>query len=448
MIKKILIANRGEIALRILRTCKEMGIATVCVYSDDDKDAIYLKFCDEAICIGPPQPSRSYLDITKIISAAEITGADAIHPGYGFLAENDEFAQICRDCGIKFIGPSPEVINLFGNKLKAKQLARSVGVPVLESSDELSSLEEAQKVANSLGYPLMLKSVYGGGGRGIRIAINDITLANMFLSAQMEAKNSFKNGALFLEKHTPGAKHIEVQLIADNYGNCVYLGERDCSVQRRFQKFIEEAPSPVIDNEIREILGEHSIAIAKASGLSCAATVEYLFNPHTQKFYFIEVNPRIQVEHPVTEMITGIDIVKEQILIASGEKLSFTQDDIELNGTAIECRILAENPAEGFKPSPGIITQFFVPGGAGIRCDTACVSGSKISPYYDSMIAKLITHRDTRLEAITAMKVALTLTRIEGIKTNIDYLLSILNHPSFVKAQMDTTFIENYFTFK
>ncbi len=448
MIKKILIANRGEIALRILRTCKEMGISTVCIYSEDDKDSIYLKFCDEAICIGPSQPSKSYLDITKIISAAEITGVDAIHPGYGFLAENDEFAQICKDCGIKFIGPSPEVLRLFGNKLKAKEIAQSVGVPVLESSNELSTLEDAKKFANFIGYPIMLKSVFGGGGRGIRLAQNDITLANMFLSAQMEAKNSFKNGALFLEKQIPGAKHIEVQVLADAYGNCVYLGERDCSVQRRFQKFIEEAPSPVINNEMREILGEYSVAIAKASELSCAATVEYLLNPNTQKFYFIEVNPRIQVEHPVTEMITGIDIVKEQILITSGEKLDFNQDDIELNGTSIECRILAEDPLDGFKPSPGTITEFFVPSGLGIRCDTSCISGSKVSPYYDSMIAKLITHRDTRLEAITAMKSALKLTSIKGIKTNISYLLSVLDHHAFIKAQIDTTFVENYVTFK
>ncbi len=448
MIRKILIANRGEIAFRILRTCKEMGIATVCIYSEDDKDAMYLKFCNDAVCIGPPQASKSYLDITKIISAAEITGADAIHPGYGFLAENEEFAQICRDCGIKFIGPSPEVLNLFGNKIKAKEIAKSAGVPILEPSMELTTIEEARKFANIIKYPVMLKSVYGGGGRGIRLAQNDITLANIFLSAQMEAKNSFRNGALFLEKQIPGAKHIEVQILADNFGNYVYLGERDCSVQRRFQKFIEEAPSPVIDEQLRETLGEYAIAIAKKSNLTCAATVEFLFEPNLKNISFIEVNPRIQVEHPITEMITGIDIVKEQIIIAGNEKISFTQDDIDINGTAIECRILAEDPTDNFRPSAGTLTKFFIPSGLGIRCDTACTAGSKISPYYDSLIAKLITHRNTRVEAITAMKTALKLTSIEGIKTNINYLISILEHHAFIKAQMDTTFVENYFTLK
>ncbi|MFN7181834.1 MAG: acetyl/propionyl/methylcrotonyl-CoA carboxylase subunit alpha, partial [Planctomycetota bacterium] len=391
---------------------------------------------------------KSYLDISKIISAAEITDADAIHPGYGFLAESEEFAQICRDCGIRFIGPSPEILTLFGNKIRAKEIAARAGVPVLESSGELTTLEDAIKFANSICYPVMLKSVYGGGGRGIRLAQNDITLANIFLSAQMEAKNSFKNGALFLEKQIPSAKHIEVQVLADNYGNYIHLGERDCSIQRRFQKFIEEAPSPVIDGQMREIIGEYALAIVKMAGLTCAATVEFLFEPHEKKVFFIEVNPRIQVEHPVTEMITGIDIVKEQILITAGEKLSFSQDDIELNGTAIECRVLAEDPAENFKPSPGTITKFFIPGGLGIRCDSACTSGVKISPYYDSLIAKVITHRNTRLEAISAMKATLQLTTIEGIRTNINYLLSILNHHAFIKAQMDTNFVENYFTFR
>ncbi|OHB70418.1 MAG: acetyl-CoA carboxylase biotin carboxylase subunit [Planctomycetes bacterium RBG_16_43_13] len=446
MFSRVLIANRGEIALRVIRACKELGIETVVVYSEADKNAMYLKLADYSVCIGPAQAAKSYLDISRIISAAEITDVDAIHPGYGFLSENSHFAEVCRSCNIVFIGPNPEAQKAVGDKVNARELAKKVKIPLIPGSDTvLKDEKEALDVARRLGYPVMLKAAGGGGGRGMRIAHNDISLVNNFLSAQSEAGAAFKNSAIYLEKYINKARHIEIQILADRYGNIIHLGERDCTIQRRYQKLIEESPSPIMNSSLRKDMGNAAISFAKAAKYDNAGTVEFLVDERG-KFYFIEMNARIQVEHPVTEMVTGVDLVKEQIRIAAGERLRYSQRDININGTAIECRINAEDPTDGFKPCPGKITSCYIPGGPGIRVDSHIYAGYEIPSFYDSLIGKLIVHRKTRGEALAAMKRALSEFVIEGVPTTIPLHLAIFDHTQYIKGQVDTTFIESYFS--
>jgi acetyl-CoA carboxylase biotin carboxylase subunit len=442
---KILIANRGEIALRILRACKELDIETVAVYSEADRNLLHLEYADETICIGPGPSLQSYLDIPKIISAAEITDVDAIHPGYGFLAENAHFAEVCKSCHIEFIGPSVAAIRLLGDKGSARELAGKIGVPCVPGSDGVLKTErEALEVARQLGYPVIVKAVAGGGGRGMRIAHNDVSLVNGFLQARAEAEAAFNNPEVYLEKLVEKPRHVEIQILADQKGEIVHLGERDCSLQRRHQKIIEESPSPGLPPETREAMGEAAKKLALAAGYFNAGTVEFLVD-REGSFFFIEVNTRIQVEHPVTEMVTGIDIVKEQIRIASGEPLGYSQSDIRMKGAAIECRINAEDPSNNFKPSPGLVSRFQVPGGFGVRVDTHLYAGYKVPPYYDSMVAKLIVHRRDRNEAIAAMRRALEEFRIEGIQTNIPLAKEIFRHFHFLRGKVNTGFIEEYF---
>jgi len=443
---RILIANRGEIALRILRACKEMDIETVAVYSDADRNLRHLEYADETICIGPGSSLQSYLDIPKIISAAEITDVDAIHPGYGFLAENAHFAEICKSCHIEFIGPSISAIRLLGDKSMARECARKCGVPCVPGSEGILKTEkEALEVARSLGYPVIIKAAAGGGGRGMRIAHNDVSLANGFLQARVEAEAAFNNPDVYLEKLIEKPRHVEIQILADQHGEIVHLGERDCSLQRRHQKLIEESPSPGLSPELREAMGEAAKSLVRAAEYSNAGTVEFLVD-REGRFYFLEVNTRIQVEHPVTEMVTGIDIVKEQIRISSGEPLGYTQADIQMKGAAIECRINAEDPANNFKPSPGVITKFQVPGGFGVRVDTHVYQGYKVPPFYDSMLAKLVVHQRDRSEAIACMRRALDEFSIEGISTNISLAKEIFRHFHFLRGKVNTGFIEEYFT--
>lgn len=445
MFSRILVANRGEIALRVIRACKELGIESVAVYSEADKDAIYLKIADYAVCIGPAAAAKSYLDISRIISAAEITDVDAIHPGYGFLSENPHFEEVCSSCNIVFIGPRAEASRMVGDKVMARTLAKKQRIPVVPGSEQpVKDEKEAAEIARRIGYPVMIKAAGGGGGRGMRIAHNDVSLVNGFMAAQAEAGAAFKNSSLYIEKYIGKARHIEVQILADNHGNIVHLGERDCSIQRRFQKLIEEAPSPVVGNSLRKDLGNAAISLVKAAKYTNAGTVEFLVDENG-KFYFIEMNARLQVEHPVTEMVTGIDIVKEQFRIAAGEKLSFSQRDVTINGAAIECRINAENPSDGFKPSPGVITKYFPPGGPGIRLDSHVYNGYRISPFYDSLVGKLIVRGKNRDEALRVMKRALSEFVIEGVKTTIPLHLAIFDHTQYIKGQVDTTFIESYF---
>ncbi len=443
---KILVANRGEIALRIIRACKELEIETVAVYSEADKDSLYLQLADETVCIGPGPSSQSYLDVSRIISAAEITDVDAIHPGYGFLAENPHFAEVCRSCRIEFIGPSHTAIRLLGNKAKARELARAHGVPCVTGSEGVVKTDrEALEIARSLGYPVMIKAAAGGGGRGMRVAHNDIALVNGFLQARLEAESAFNDPDVYLEKLIDKPRHVEVQILGDQYGNVVHLGERDCSLQRRHQKIIEESPSPALDPATREAMGEAAKTLARAAGYSNAGTVEFLLD-REGRFYFIEVNTRIQVEHPVTEAVTGIDIVKEQIRLAAGEPLGYSQEDIEFKGVAIECRVNAEDPSNGFKPCPGLITKLQLPGGPGVRVDTHVYQGYNVPPYYDSLIAKLIVHRRERSEAIAAMRRALEEFRIEGLTTTIPLAQEIFRHFHFVRGNVNTAFIEEYLT--
>lgn len=443
MFKRILIANRGEIALRIIRACKEMGIKTVAVYSEADRDALYLRYADDAICIGPAHPTKSYLDISRIISAAEITDVEAIHPGYGFLSENSHFAEVCRSCMIDFIGPTPQAMTLVGDKARAREVAHQMKVSIVPGSVGIVSDEkEALEVAHKIGFPVMIKASLGGGGRGMRKAHNDVSLVNSFLAARNEAEASFKNTDIYIEKCIDNARHVEVQIIADNYGNIVHLGERDCSVQRRHQKLVEETPSPVVDNKLRQRLGEAARKIAKASGYTNVGTVEFLVDSN-KNFFFMEMNSRLQVEHPVTEMVTGRDIVADQIRIAAGEKLGYKQDDITINGVAIECRINAEDPEDNFKPCPGKITQFIPAGGPGVRVDTHVYQGYTMPPYYDSLLAKLIVHRPTRSRAITTMKRALNEFVIEGVKSTIPICSEIFGHSRFVRGEIDTNFLES-----
>lgn len=445
MLNKVLIANRGEIAVRIIRACREMNIKTVAIYSEIDKDSLHTKLADEAICVGSAAPAKSYLNVKNILEAANVTGADGIHPGFGFLSENAKFAKMCTESNIKFIGPSAEVINLMGNKTNAKQLMKDAGVPTVPGSDgKLNSLEEAKKIAKKVGYPVMLKASSGGGGKGIRLCNNEEELVNSYDIVKQEAKVSFNDDELYLEKCIVNPRHVEIQVLADEYGNCIHLGERDCSIQRKNQKVLEESPSTVLNDALRKKMGEAAIKAVKAAGYSNAGTIEFLVDKD-KNFYFMEMNTRIQVEHPVTEWVTGVDIVKEQLRIASGEKLSYTQKDIHFNGHSIECRINAENPYKNFRPSPGEIKELNLPGGNGVRIDTAVYTGYKIPPVYDSMIAKLIVHGKDRDEAIAKMKRALDECVIDGIDTNIDFLYKILENKNFQSGNFDTSFIKKEF---
>jgi len=427
MIRKILIANRGEIAVRIIRACREMGIETVAVYSEADKEALHTQLADEAVCIGPAASKDSYLNMESIISATLVSGADAIHPGFGFLSENEKFAELCEKCKITFIGPPSEVIRKMGNKTEARTTMMEAGVSVIPGWNEsISSVEEAKTIADDLGYPVIIKAALGGGGKGMRTAFSEAELEQAFLTAKAEAKAAFGEDAVYMEHFMEHPRHVEVQILADAYGNIVHLGERDCSIQRNHQKFIEEAPCVAISPELRERMGCAAVKAARAADYVNAGTIEFLLENETD-FYFMEMNTRIQVEHPVTEWVTGVDLVKEQIRIASGEKLSITQEDVCLEGHAIECRINAENPALDFRPSPGKITDLYLPGGKGIRMDTAIYSGYTVPAYYDSMIAKLIVHAENRSEALHKMKSALGEIVIEGIDTNVDYLYEVIS---------------------
>jgi acetyl-CoA carboxylase, biotin carboxylase subunit len=442
MFSKILIANRGEVALRIIRACHEMGIEAIVVYSTADRDANYVRLADKAICIGPPSPAQSYLNINAIISAAEIADVDAIHPGYGFLAENAHFAEVCRDCNITFIGPSPEAMTKLGDKAKARDMAVEAKVPVVPGSPgPLSDEESGRKIAHEIGFPVMIKASAGGGGRGMRLVHNDISFRNAYQSAKAEAMGAFGNDEVYLEKFIQNPRHVEVQVMSDKYGNVLHFYERDCSIQRRHQKLIEEAPCPVIDESTREKLCEAAKRLMKNAAYENAATVEFLLDKD-RNFYFIEANTRIQVEHPVSELVTGHDLIKMQIRVAAGEELKLKQKDIKLNGCAIECRINAENPDMNFAPSPGPVDDFFVPGGFGVRVETYIKQGSYISPNYDSMIAKLLVHNNTRQEAIATMKRALNEFKIGPIKSTIPASLKILNDSAYVNNNVDTGYVE------
>lgn len=439
---EILVANRGEIAVRIIRACKEMNIKTVAVYSEIDKDSLHTRLADEAICIGPAPSNKSYLSFKNIIEAANITGSDSIHPGFGFLSENSQFARICKESNIKFIGPSYKVIELMGNKSNAKELMKKAGVPTVPGSEgSIKGIKDAFEVAKKIGYPVMLKAAAGGGGKGIRIVNNERELESNYNIVKQEAKISFNDDEIYMEKFIENPRHVEIQILADEHGNVIHLGERDCTVQRRHQKVVEETPSTAIDEKLRNKMGEAAIKAAKAAGYTSCGTVEFLVDKH-KNFYFMEMNTRIQVEHPITEERTGIDIVKNQIKIAAGEELKIKQKEIEFKGHAIECRINAENPSKNFRPCPGTITGLNLPGGKGIRIDSAIYEGYTIPPTYDSMIAKIIAYGANRNEAISKMKRALEETVIEGIDTNIDFLLEIIKNKNFIRGDYDTSFIE------
>jgi len=441
MFKKILIANRGEIAVRIIRACREMGIQTVAVYSEMDKDALHAQLADEAVCIGPAPSKSSYLNMNNIISATILTHAEAIHPGFGFLSENARFAEMCRECGITFIGPDPEMINLMGNKSVAKQTMNKAGVPTIPGSDgAVETVQEALKLADSMGYPVMIKASAGGGGRGMRLVWNKEELPKLFDSAKSEAKAAFGDDTMYMEKFLENPRHIEFQIIGDQFGNAVHLGERDCSLQRRNQKVLEESPSPVMTEDLRKKMGEAAVKAAKAIKYKSAGTIEFLLDKHNN-FFFMEMNTRIQVEHPVTELVTGIDLIAEQIKVAAGQKIEFKQNEIHVTGHAIECRINAEKPSENFRPSPGKITSLHLPGGYGVRLDTAVYQGYTIPPTYDSMIAKLIVHGKTRTEAIARMKRALGEFVIEGIDSNIEFQMELMDDKNFVEGNFDTQYI-------
>jgi acetyl-CoA carboxylase biotin carboxylase subunit len=445
MFRRVLIANRGEIAQRVIRACRELGIETVAVYSTADADALYLRQADDTICIGPGPAGKSYLDIPTIIAAAEVADVEAIHPGYGFLAENDHFAEVCRSCKIQFIGPEPETIAMLGDKVQAREIAKRAGVPIVPGSDgPVEDEKRALEVAQTIGYPVMIKASAGGGGRGMRVARNEPSLVAGFHAASAEAEAAFGDGTVYLEKLIENPRHVEVQILGDRHGNLVHLYERDCSIQRRHQKLIEESPSPALSPEMRQRICECAVRVAKAANYTNAGTVEFLL-ARDGSFYFIEVNARIQVEHTVTEMITGIDLIQQQILIASGEHLAFTQADIKVTGAAIECRINAEDPERDFMPSPGKIDLFVPPGGPGVRLDSHCYSGYRIPPNYDSMIGKLISHRSRRDVAIRTMLRALDEFVIEGVRTTIPILRSILSHSDFRSGDHDTGFVERYY---
>ncbi|HLM58051.1 MAG TPA: acetyl-CoA carboxylase biotin carboxylase subunit [Pyrinomonadaceae bacterium] len=442
--RKILIANRGEIACRIIWTCKEMGISTVAVHSTADRDSLHVRFADEAVCIGGPTSSQSYLNITSVIAAAEITDVDAIHPGYGFLAESAYFAEICEACNIKFIGPRPEVIRMMGDKVEARRAMKEAGLPILPGSPgPVRSEEEAVSLAREIGYPVIIKASAGGGGRGMRIVRSEEELGHAIQTASTEAAAAFKNGEVYIEKYIENPRHIEIQVLADEHGNCIHLGERDCSIQRRHQKLIEEAPSPALTPELRERMGTAAVEACKRVGYSSAGTIEFLLDEDGQ-FYFMEMNTRIQVEHPVTEMVTLTDIVRNQILVAEGNPLWYKQSDVLFVGHSIECRINAEDPRT-FAPSPGRITAYNAPGGPGVRLDTAAYPGYVVPPYYDSLIAKLIVHARTRDVALARMRRALEVMVVEGIKTTVPLHLAIMEDPYFRAGEYSTRFMEQFF---
>ena len=444
MWKKVLIANRGEIAVRIIRACSEAGLQCVTVYSTADKTALHAEIADESVCIGPPSVQDSYLNMNALISACQNTGAEALHPGFGFLSESAEFAQLCIDNGITFIGPSPASISMLGDKARAKETMKAAGVPVIPGSDgAVTSVEEAKKIAAEIGYPVLVKASAGGGGRGIRRIDREDQLEEQMSVAKEEAKLFFGNDEVYLEKLIVGPHHVEIQIIADQMGNTVALGERDCSMQRRNQKVLEESPSPLMTPELRKAMQEAAVRAAKACGYYNAGTIEFLVDDD-RNFYFMEMNTRIQVEHPVTEWVTGVDLVQTQLLVAQGKPLPFTQDDIEVRGHAIECRINAENPEQGFRPSPGKIRSLHIPGGPGIRVDSAVYQGYTIPPYYDSMIAKLIVHAPTRSQAIMKMRWALAEFIVDGIDSNIDFQLRLIKNKDFEAGTYDNTFLEKF----
>lgn len=443
MFKKVLIANRGEIAVRIIRACRELGIKTVAVYSSADKNALHAMLADEAICIGGPQSKDSYLNVRAIISACEITGAEAIHPGFGFLSENPAFARMCEKCGIVFIGPRATSIEMLGDKAQAKETMKENGVPVIMGSDgAISNIHAAKTLSRDLGYPVLVKASAGGGGRGIRIVHSEEELEPQMKAARQEALACFGNDEVYIEKFIENPKHIEIQILADNYGDVIYLGERDCSMQRRNQKVLEEAPSPApfMTQELRDKMGRAAVTAARVCGYRNAGTIEFLVDKNGD-FYFMEMNTRIQVEHPITEAVTGIDLVKQQLLIAAGERLTIKQEDVKLTGHAIECRINAEDPSKDFRPSPGRINTMLVPGGFGVRVDTAAYSGYEIPPYYDSMIGKLIVHGKDRAEAIAKMNWALAEFIVDGVATNVDFQLKLIRRPEFIAGDYDNGFL-------
>jgi len=446
MKNKILVANRGEIAIRIIRAAKELGIETVAVYSEADATSLHVKLADEAICIGEARSKDSYLHMNRVLSAAISTGCNAIHPGYGFLSENSEFVEMVESCQIQFIGPTSKTIQMIGDKAEARRIAKEHGVPIVEGSDGvIENAQEGLKIAKKIGYPVMIKASSGGGGRGISIVRSDDEFLSAFERTSMEAETSFGDKSLYIEKFIESPRHIEIQIIADHHGNMVHLFERDCSMQRRNQKMIEEAPSPVLNEMLRRKIGQTALRLAKAINYRNAGTLEFLVDSKGN-FYFIEMNTRIQVEHPITEQITGVDLVKEQIKIAYGKELSFKQRDLKINGHAIECRINAEHAMKGFIPAPGKIQNILFPGGIGVRIDTHIYPGYEVPPFYDSMIAKLIVHAPTRREAIKKMRVALEQFVVEGIHTNIEYQYLIMHNPDFIKGQYDTGFIARFNT--
>ena len=443
--KKVLIANRGEIAVRIIRACHDLGIQTVAIYSEGDKDALHTQIADEAYCVGPTQSKDSYLNIPNILSIATSTGCDAIHPGYGFLAENGDFAELCEACQLKFIGPSYQSIQKMGIKDVAKAEMIAANVPVVPGSDGLiDSIEDAKKVAKQIGYPVIIKATAGGGGKGIRVARNENDLENGYRMTQQEAQTAFGNGGLYLEKFIENFRHIEIQVIGDQFGNVIHLGERDCTIQKKKKKLVEESPSPILTDEKRKEMGKAAIRAAKAVNYENAGTIEFIYDLNENKFYFMEMNTRIQVEHPVTEMVTGVDLVKLQLKVAMGEPLPYKQDDITINGHAIEYRINAENPYKNFMPSPGKITQYLAPGGYGVRIESACYTNYTIPPYYDSMVAKLIVHEPTRDEAIMTGIRALSEYLILGIDTTIPFHLKLMNNDIFKSGDYNTNFLEKY----
>ena len=445
MLKKVLVANRGEIAVRIIRACREMGIRTVAVYSEADKDSLHRKLADESVCIGPARSGLSYLNVKNLIEAACQTGADSIHPGYGFLSESSSFAKMCNEIGIKFIGPSSEIIELMGNMSKAKATMKKAGVPVVPGSDGLvNSLEEAKKISKKIKYPVIIKASAGGGGKGIRIAYSEEELIKAYDIVKQEAKISFNDDSIYIEKFVENPRHVEVQILADEHGNVVHLGERDCSIQRRNQKVLEETPSMILNDKTRKKMFDVTVKAVKEIGYSSAGTIEYLVDKNLD-FYFMEMNTRVQVEHPITEAVSGVDIVKEQLRIAAGETLSISQKDIHFTGHSMECRINAEDPEKNFMPCPGLITGLLIPGGNGIRVDTAVYAGYRVPQTYDSMIGKLIVHGKDRAEAIAKMKSALGEFIVEGINTNTDFLYKILDNENFKTNNYDTSFIKREF---
>ena len=442
MFKKVLIANRGEIALRVIRACRELGVETVAVYSTADRDSLHVRFADDDVCIGPGPSRESYLVVPRLIAAAEITGADAIHPGYGFLAENAEFAETVNASGLTFIGPTPDQIRSMGDKATARRLAKEAGVPTVPGSpDTIADLDEALRVAAEIGYPVIIKATAGGGGKGMRVARNPEEFGQSFSLAQNEALSAFGNGSVYIEKYLARPRHVEIQIMGDKHGKVVHLGERDCSVQRRHQKLIEEAPSPALTDDLRDQMGNSAVRLAAAIGYSGAGTIEFLLD-EDGSFYFMEMNTRIQVEHPVTEMVTSFDLVKEQIRVAAGEPLSWQGSGLRLRGHAIECRINAEDPYRNFQPSPGTITAYHPPGGPGVRVDSHVYAGYHVPPFYDSLLAKVIVHGNCREEALTRMRNALDTFVLEGITTTIPFLGRVIRHPDFVAGKIDTKFLE------